>query len=100
MSPLAETSRKCLTDLKSVKGSEFDMIRWMSYMSFESKIMEVERALEAYNAKLQEAENARRVFENKQLELEELAQQFMPESEQEEVSPKRETSRPQLQKVK
>jgi hypothetical protein len=49
-------------------------------MSFESKITEVERALESYNTKLQEAENARKVFETKQLELEEIARQFLPEA--------------------
>ena len=98
---LAETARKCLSDLKSVKGSEFDMIRWMSYMSFESKITEVERALESYNAKLQEAENARRVFENKQIELEELARQFLPATDPDQTAaPAAETIKPQLQKVR
>jgi len=78
VSSLAETARKCLADLKAVQGGEFDMVRWMRYMSFESKITEVERALESYNTKLQEAENARKVFEAKQLELEEIARQFLP----------------------
>lgn len=77
------------------------MIRWMSYMSFESKITEVERALESYNAKLQEAENARRVFENKQTELEELARQFLPAADPAQTPTlAAETVKPQLQKVR
>lgn len=98
---LAEAARKCLADLKSIQSGEFDMVRWMRYMSFESKITEVERALESYNAKLQEAENARKVFETKQFELEEIARQFLPESDPAQaVAPVSEPGRPTLQKVK
>lgn len=75
----AEAARKSLADLKSVQSGEFDMVRWIRYMAFESKITEVERALESYNARLQETENARKVFDAKQLELEELARQVLPE---------------------
>jgi hypothetical protein len=56
----------------------------------------VERALESYNAKLQEAENARKVFETKQLELEEIARQFLPESNAAQAA----AAQPGLQKVK
>ncbi len=95
---LAEAARKCLADLKAVQSGEFDMIRWMRYMSFESKITEVERALESYNTKLQEAENARKVFETKQLELEDIARQFLPEANA--TQAEREGAKANAQKVK
>jgi hypothetical protein len=98
---LAEAARKCLADLKAVQSGEFDMIRWMRYMSFESKITEVERALESYNTKLQEAENARKVFETKQLELEDIARQFLPEANAAQAATaEREQAKATLQKVK
>ncbi len=76
---LAEKARTCMADIKAVTRGEFDMIRWMNHVAFEAKITEVERALDVYNTRLQEADNARKVFESKQRELEELAQQFLPQ---------------------
>lgn len=64
-SATAEASRQRLTGLKTI-DSTLDFGNGQTIAAFEAKIVEMEAALEVYNAKLSEADHARNLFEAKE----------------------------------